>query len=66
MTIEKAVFRLAGIMILASILLTLLVHEYFIWLAGFIGINFIQLSFTGLCPAKRVFSKLGLKPEGEA
>ena len=31
-------------------------------LAVFVGINMLQASFTGFCPAAIVFGKLGFKP----
>ena len=30
--------------------------------AGFVGLNLIQASFTGFCPAAMAFKLLGLKP----
>ena len=59
MTIEKAVIRFAGFMILFSVLLTSYVNEHFIWFTVFIGLNLFQSSFTGFCPAAIVFKKLG-------
>jgi hypothetical protein len=30
------------------------------WFTVFIGANLLQSSFTGFCPAAKIFSKLGL------
>ncbi len=65
MTIENAVFRFAGIMVLLSVLLTTYVHANFIWFTVFIGANLLQFSFTGFCPVAKVFKKLGLKSAAE-
>lgn len=64
MTIGRAVTLLAGTMVLISILLAWLVHPYWIALAVFVGANLVQSSFTGFCPAAKIFKALGLKPEG--
>ena len=32
-----------------------------LWLPAFVGLNLIQFAFTGFCPAKQVFEKLGFK-----
>ena len=61
LSIEKAVFRFAGVMVLISVLLTQLVHANFMWFTVFIGANLLQFSFSGFCPASIIFKKLGLK-----
>lgn len=62
MTIDHAVFLFAGIMILVSLALGFYVHQAFFLLTLFVGLNLIQSSFTGFCPAAIAFRKLGLKP----
>ena len=47
--------------IMLSVLLTAFVSPLFIWFTVFIGLNLIQSSFTGFCPAASVFRKLGIK-----
>ena len=66
MTIENAVFRFAGVMVLLSVTLTTFVHPNFIWFTTFIGANLTQYSFTGFCPAAAVFKKFGLKPASQS
>ncbi|MBK5946720.1 sulfurtransferase [Rhodobacter veldkampii DSM 11550] len=61
MTLDRAVMAFAGAMILLSLLLTAFVSPLFVWFTAFIGVNLIQSSFTGFCPAAIVFRKLGLK-----
>lgn len=65
MAIDRAVFVFAGVVVLASIALSLTVHPWWIALAAFAGLNMIQSAFTGFCPAAMAFKAMGLKP-GEA
>jgi len=62
MTLDRAVMAFAGVMVLVSVLLTSFVSPYFLWFTVFIGVNLIQSSFTGICPAAMVMKKLGLRP----
>lgn len=62
MTLDTAVLRFAGFVVLLSVLLSIYVHPYWIGLAIFAGLNMLQASFTGFCPAAMVFKKLGVKP----
>ncbi|MEE2526153.1 DUF2892 domain-containing protein [Hyphobacterium sp. HN65] len=64
MTVGRAVTLLAGTMVLVSIALSYFVHPYWIGLAIFVGLNLIQSSFTGICPAAMIFKAIGLKREG--
>lgn len=61
MNIDRAVLAFAGAMVLLSAVLAWLVSAYWLLLAAFIGLNLIQASFTGFCPAAMIFSKLGIK-----
>jgi fatty acid desaturase len=61
MTLDRSVLMFAGIMVLASVVLTLWVSPLFVWLTLFIGANLIQASVTGFCPAASFFRKLGVK-----
>jgi hypothetical protein len=60
-TLENAIIRFAGFMVLLSLALTIWVHPNFIWFTAFIGANLFQSSFTGFCPAATFFKMLGLK-----
>ena len=62
MTLDAAVLRFAGVVVLTSVLLSIYVHPWWIALAVFAGLNMIQASFTGFCPAAAVFKKLGIRP----
>ena len=61
MTIDTSVFRFAGVVVLVSVLLGMFVSPLFFWLTAFAGVNMLQASFTGFCPAAIVFKKMGLK-----
>ncbi|MGA3000959.1 MAG: DUF2892 domain-containing protein [Acetobacteraceae bacterium] len=61
MTIDRAVLAFAGCMVLGSALLTWLVNPWWLLLTGFVGLNMIQSSITGFCPAAMVFKALGAR-----
>ena len=61
MNVDRAVFALAGTLVLASVLLGWLVSPYWLLLTAFVGANLFQAAFTGFCPAAIIFRKLGLK-----
>lgn len=62
MTIDRAVFAFAGIVVLTGLALAIWVHPYWALLSAFAGLNMFQSAFTGFCPAAMVFRRLGLKP----
>ncbi len=62
MTLDAAVLRFAGLVVLLSVVLSLYVHPYWIGLTIFVGLNLLQASFTGFCPAAMIFKKLGVRP----
>ena len=61
MSIDTAVLRFAGVMVLLSVVLTVWVSPLFVWLTVFVGLNLLQSSFTGFCPAAMVFRAMGVK-----
>lgn len=62
MTLDSAVLRFAGIVVLVSAVLSITVHPWWIALTIFAGLNLLQSSFTGFCPAATLFKKLGVRP----
>ena len=48
-------------MILVSLALAHAFSPYWLWLTAFVGLNLIQASFTGFCPAAMFFKRLGVK-----
>ncbi len=61
MTIDKAVFSFAGIMVLASLALAEIFSPYWLLLTVFVGLNLLQAGITGFCPAAMLFKKLGVR-----
>jgi Protein of unknown function (DUF2892) len=61
MSLDKAVLRFAGVMVLLSVALTAYVSPLFVWFTVFIGLNLLQSSFTGVCPAAMLFRAMGMK-----
>ncbi|MDP1619096.1 DUF2892 domain-containing protein [Phenylobacterium sp.] len=62
MTLDRAVFVFAGLVVLAGVALAYLVSPWWMLLSAFAGANMIQAAFTGFCPAALAFKKLGFKP----
>jgi len=60
MNIDKAVLAFAGFVVLLGLVLGTYVNAYWYLLSAFAGLNMIQASFTGFCPAAMAFKKLGL------
>ena len=61
MNLDRAVLRFAGLVVLTSVLLAWFVHPWWIGLAAFAGLDMIQASFTGFCPAAAIFKRLGVR-----
>ncbi len=61
MTIDRAVFAFAGVVVLIGVALAYWVHPYWALLPAFAGLNMLQSAFTGFCPAAMMFKRLGLK-----
>ncbi|MCG5481141.1 YgaP family membrane protein [Sinorhizobium alkalisoli] len=62
MSIDRAVLMFAGTVVLVSLALGYYVSSYWFLLTAFAGLNMIQASLTGFCPAAIVFKKIGCKP----
>jgi len=62
MNVDRAVFAFAGLMILGSLGLGHWVSPWWLLLTAFVGMNMLQASLTGFCPAARIFRALGLPP----
>ena len=65
-SLEHAVEAFAGFMVLLSVVLMVFVHPGWMWLTVFVGVNLVQQSFTGFCPAAMIMKKVfELKTEAE-
>lgn len=60
MNLDRAVLALAGTMTLVSVALAVLVSTWWLLLTAFVGLNLLQASVTGVCPAAHVFRRLGV------
>lgn len=61
MNIDRAVLAFAGCVVLLGLALGYMVNPYWYLLTAFAGLNMIQASITGFCPAAIVFGKLGVR-----
>ena len=62
MNVDKAVLMFAGAVVLTGLALGTFVNPWWYLLSAFAGLNMIQASVTGFCPAAMIFGALGLKP----
>ncbi len=60
MNLDRAVLLLAGTVTLLSALLVALVSPWWLLLTAFVGLNLLQSSITGFCPAAVIFRRLGV------
>ena len=58
MKLEYMIRILAGTLVLASLVLSQLVSNWWLLLGVFVGINLIQSSFTRFCPAEKILSRI--------
>ena len=61
MNIDKAVMMFAGFVVLLGLALGWLVNPYWFLLTAFAGLNMIQASITGFCPAAIIFRMFGVR-----
>ncbi len=62
MSIDRIVLAFAGLVILASLGLSQVHSENWLWLTAFVGANLFQSSFTGFCPLASMLKAVGAKP----
>lgn len=60
MNLDRAVLLLAGTMTLVSAMLVAFVSPWWLLLTAFVGLNLLQSSITGFCPAAVIFRRLGV------
>ena len=58
---ERIVRAVAGAFVLVSIFLTYYVHQNWLFLGVFVGVNLLQSSFTKFCPLEKILNALGVK-----
>ena len=62
MNLDRAVFVMTGILVLASLALGVYVHPLFYLLTAFVGLNLILAGAAGVCFSALVLRMFGLKP----
>ena len=60
MNLDRAVLAFAGLITLLSAVLVALVSPWWLLLTAFVGLNLLQSSITGVCPAASVFRRFGV------
>ena len=65
MTVEPMLRLIAGLFVLASVLLGMYVHPYFLWLTAFVGLNLFQSAFSGWCPMMSLLRRAGVPDCGQ-
>ncbi len=61
MTVDEGLRMVAGIVVLVSVVLAYSVHQYWLLLTAFVGLNLLQSAFTRWCPMMVILKKLGLR-----
>lgn len=61
MNLDRAVLALAGTMTLLGVVLTWWLSPWFLLVPAFVGLNLLQSSVTGFCPAAIVFRRFGVR-----
>ena len=60
MNMETAIRRLAGSLVLLGLALGLTVSPWFLTIVAFVGLNLVQSTYTGFCPAEKMLAKAGV------
>jgi hypothetical protein len=58
--LDRAVLLVAGTMTLLSALLVAVFSPWWLLLTVFVGLNLVQSSVTGFCPAASILRRLGV------
>lgn len=59
LTLEAMLRLIAGIFLIASVLLGMYVDSRFLWFTLFVGVNLLQSAFTGWCPMMTILRRAG-------
>jgi hypothetical protein len=63
MNLDRSVLAVAGTVVLLSVLLTVTMSTWWLLLTAFVGLNLLQSSITGFCPAAAILARAGV-PSG--
>ena len=61
MNLNELLRLIAGVFVLAAMILGATVHPYWNYVAAFVALNLIQSAFTGWCPMMALLRKLGVQ-----
>jgi len=61
MNVDTLVFRVAGIIVTAGVVLAYTHHIAWLALPLFAGLNMLQASFTGFCPLASIAKRFGVE-----
>lgn len=61
MTLEPMIRLIAGVFVVASVLLGLYVHPAFLWFTVFVGANLFQSALTNWCPMMTLLRRAGVR-----
>jgi hypothetical protein len=61
--LERIIFLMAGILILAGTVLAWLHSIYWLILTALVGLNLLIFALTGFCPSANILCKMGVKPK---
>jgi hypothetical protein len=61
MKLNERLRLIAGIFVLAAVILGATVHPYWNYFAAFVAVNLIQSAFTGWCPMMALLRKFGVQ-----
>ncbi|MBK5912079.1 sulfurtransferase [Rhodothalassium salexigens] len=62
MTVERIVLLFVGAVVAASAVLAQVHNPNWLWLAFAMGLNLVQMAFTGFCPMAAIAKALGARP----
>ncbi|MBA4072440.1 MAG: DUF2892 domain-containing protein [Gemmatimonas sp.] len=57
---DNIIRRFAGVFILLSVALAMLVDPRWYWFTAFVGVNLLQSSFTNFCPLEKILGYVGV------
>ena len=61
-TVERGLRLVAGLFVLASVILGVYVSPWFFAFTAFVGANLLQSGFTGWCLMEAIMRRLGANP----
>ena len=57
---DRIIRRIAGLFVMGSVALGMVVSPFWLWFTLFVGFNLFQSSLTGFCPLEWMLGRAGL------